>query len=344
MKNVVIVSLLLVSAIGFSQKNLIKNGNLDLNTENWRGDVLTNNPYEKKTGAACGMINQFTGFDWKGVDQIFDIPKGTFAIEFSAWVKCEGIEGGKNKWNAGIMTAAFTTGIDTEISTENIAEVHGSQSWNMYKKIVMIPGGAKKTRLMLALAQTPGTIYYDDVKAVVVSEDDYLKLMQEEAQQKKDIAMAQAKAPQGFINGNFEDGLTAWNGSATVSKDNPKEGTSCAAVISTSSSWTAISQAADIPSDVKNIEFSGWLKGQDILQGKDSWNHGMLIVEFTKDGTTKVATDTNLVDVVGTTDWAAFKKTLAVPEGAKKYRIMLALNNAVGALLADGIQVNLLRQ
>lgn len=177
MKSLFVFSAMLFSVVIFAQKNLIQNGGFDSNTENWRGESLTSNRIYKNSGSGSGMINQFVGQDWKGVDQITSIPKGAFAIEFSVYIKTEGIEGGKEKYNAGVMVVAFTTSGEKNISNENIAEVHGTSEWTLYKKLVIIPADAKKIRTMLALAQTPGTIYFDDVKAIALSQEEYQKII-----------------------------------------------------------------------------------------------------------------------------------------------------------------------
>ena len=161
----------------FAQKNLISNGNFDTNTDSWRGDTATSNRFYKKTGAGSCMINQFVGNEWKGIDQISAIPKDVFAIAFSVYIKSDGIEGGKETYNAGVMTVEFTTSSGQNISYESIAQVTGTTDWVLYKKTVVVPADARKFRTMLALAQTAGTIYFDDVKAIAISEAAYQQLI-----------------------------------------------------------------------------------------------------------------------------------------------------------------------
>ncbi|MDI1255609.1 MAG: hypothetical protein PSV16_05870 [Flavobacterium sp.] len=173
MKSLIAFLFLIVTIPIFAQKNLISNGNFDTDATNWRGDALKFNRIYKYSGTGSGMINQFVGAEWKGVDQISNIPKTTYAIEFTVFIKSEGIEGGKENYNAGVMTIEFTTAVGQSVSYENIAEVKGSNDWKMYKRIVILPPNAKQFRTMLALAQTPGTIYFDDVKAVALSEAEY---------------------------------------------------------------------------------------------------------------------------------------------------------------------------
>src|SRR6187402_1997400 len=96
--------ILLFPALLFAQKNLIANGNFDSNTDNWHGDAATSNRFYKKSGTGSAMINQFVGNEWKGIDQVSNITKDAFAIEFSVYIKSDGIAGGKEAYNAGVMT------------------------------------------------------------------------------------------------------------------------------------------------------------------------------------------------------------------------------------------------
>jgi hypothetical protein len=176
MKQLLFFSLLFLTTIANAQTNLVKNGGFETELINWRGDVATISPYDKKTGKNGAVINQFVGNEWKAIDQIIIIPKNTYAVAFSVWIKTEGIEGGKEAYNTGAMIAEFTNNAEKQISSEAIVQVKGSNPWINYKKTIKTPAGAQKIRIMLALAQTSGSIYFDDVKAVALSEEEYLKL------------------------------------------------------------------------------------------------------------------------------------------------------------------------
>jgi len=176
MKPFLLFSLLFLSTIMNAQKvNLVKNGGFERDIANWRGDVATISPYDKKSGKNGALINQYTGTEWKGIDQIVIIPRNTYAVEFNVWIKTESIEGGKEPYNAGVMIVEFTDNGEKKISSEPIAQLTGTTDWTNYKKNVKIPADAQKIRIMLALAQTSGSIYFDDVKAMPLSEEEYSK-------------------------------------------------------------------------------------------------------------------------------------------------------------------------
>ena len=142
-----------------------------------------------------------------------------------------------------------------------------------------------------------------------------------------------------LTNGNFETGTTSWRGNATVSTEIFKEGKSALVLKSTTFDWNGMDQTADVPENATSITVSGWLKSDNIVQGKDVWNNGLLNIEFTSNGSEKTGDDQSITFVTGTTDWTFYTKTFSLPKGTKKYRIMIALGFATGTLFADGISV-----
>jgi hypothetical protein len=343
MKSAVLLSVFLISSVMFSQKNLVINGGFDQNTDNWWADNLNQNAVIKKVGTGSCMIVQYVGKEWKGGDQKINIPKGTYAIAFSAYVKGDAIQGGES-YGAGIVNAEFLNGADKQIASENIAQVKGTVDWKLYSKMVLVPEGAKRVKLLIALQSTPGTVFFDDIKAVTVTEEEYKKVMQAEAMAQKTETLTEETTSKILENANFEGGLKNWNGPGVVSTTDKKEGDSAVSITSSVNEWTAIDQIADIPNGTKTIEVSGWLKAKDIKSGKDPWNNGMFIIELTRDGKVKTVDDQLIGTVTGTTDWTYFKKNIPVPFGTKKYRIMLALSMCTGTLLADDIQIKMLSE
>lgn len=178
MKQFLLLSLLFLTTITNAQVNLIKNGGFERESANWRGgnDIATISPYDKKSGKNSALINQFVGTDWKSIDQFIIIPRGTYAIEFSIWIRTESIEEQKEAYKAGAMIAEFTDEAEKPIVSEPIVQVRGNTAWTLYKKAIKTPAEAKKIRIILALAQTSGSIYFDDVAATAISEAEYLKI------------------------------------------------------------------------------------------------------------------------------------------------------------------------
>lgn len=343
MKSILLFFVFLISSIMFSQKNLVLNGGFDQNTDNWWADNLTQNGFIKKIGSGSCMIVQYVGKEWKGGDQKINIPKGTYAITFSAYIKADAIQGGES-YGAGILNAEFLNGANKQIISENIAQVKETVDWKLYTKTVLVPEGSKTVKILIALQSTPGTVFFDDIKAITVTEEEYLKIMQTEVMTKKAEAITKEGMPKIFENANFEAGLKNWNGSGLVSTTDKKEGNSAASITSTVNEWTAIDQTADVLNGAKTIEVSGWLKAKDIKQGKDPWNNGLFIIELTRDGKIKTIDDQLIGTVTATTDWTYFKKSIQIPSDTQKYRIILALSACTGTLLADDLQIEMVNE
>lgn len=322
--------LILILPIAATSQNLIKNGSFDVNTDYWRGSV-TLSPYDKKAGNASGFIEQFVGQQWKGIDQVGRVPENVGAIEFSAWLRSDGIRIGKEDYNAGVFIVDFLTVSDKKISTQNIATVSGNKRWEFYKKTCVLPPDTAKIRVMLALAQTTGVFFFDEIKAMPVSKEAYDKSNQ--AGELPAVA-----TPESLANGDFEKGLEGWAGNGSVVAAG-KDGSPCLRLSSEGSEWIAAYQGRSIPQGATSISLSAWLKAIDIRQGKQSWNNGMFIVEFTSDGISKTSEDQLIGTVTGTTDWTLFEKNFSIPKGSTRFRIMIALSECPGQLLADNVKV-----
>lgn len=343
MKNYCLLFLLLATVkTTTAQKNLIQNGSFENELQNWQGDAASISPYDYQSGKKSCIISQYVGQEWKGIDQSVSVPKNTVAIEFSGWIKSDAIEKGQNNWNTGKFDIEFLSSGQKSKRSESIAAVLGTTPWTFYKKTIVLPENCSKFRVMLALGQTNGSILFDDIKAVGLNQEDYNKRLAAENSSRLPQVISDNDSYQiiPFSNGSFEEGKKNWRGSFTLSNSEVKHGNSACMLSSNEFIWTGIDQSAEIPNNTQTITISGWLKSEDIKQGKDPWNNGLLNVEFTSDGQTKTGEDQSITFVTGTTDWKFYTKTFNVPKNTKKYRLMIALGFATGTLFADNITVD----
>jgi Carbohydrate binding domain len=337
-----IILFFLVNLNVFAQKNLVLNGGFEMELNNWRGDVAKISPFDKKAGKGSAIITQYTGAEWQAIDQIISIPKNTVALELSCWIKSDAIEKGKNDWNTGKFDIEFLNASEKGIQNESVASVLGTTPWTFYKKVINVPTSASKLRIMLALGQTNGTILFDEIKAIAISQEELNKITEAENAKRMPTIISGTfeNKPIELTNGNFENGTNSWRGNAATSTTIFKEGKASLLLNSTTFDWTGIDQIADVSENVTSITISGWLKPDNIKQGKETWNNGLLNVEFTGNDNQKTSDDQSVTFVTGTTDWTFYTKTFSLPKGTKKYRIMLALGFASGTLYADDITVS----
>ena len=193
---------------------------------------------------------------------------------------------------------------------------------------------------MLALGQTNGNIIFDEIKAIALTQFEYNSSIENENAQRIASAITSTAAQkQVFLNGDFENQKNNWNGNFELSNTQKKEGNASCLITSSEFVWSGIDQIASVPENATSITISGWLKAENIAQGKETWNNGLLNVAFTNNENNKTGNDQNVAFVTGTNDWTFYSKAFEIPKETKKYRIMVALSFATGTLYADSINV-----
>ena len=335
MRKIIFSLVILSTTLSFAQKNLIKNGGFEYYISNWDGDnTLIINPYTKHLGSKGGSITQYTSPTWKGISQEFNIPKNTLAIEVSAWLKVDGVVKGDKNWNQAILT------VEIDGTGTNLASLDGTTGWKEYKKIVPL-NNDRSGKLMIALSECTGTFYFDDISVTPVSQEELNKFTEEETR-KHQVNVITDSTPLEVLklsNDSFENGLENWRGDAAISTTEKFEGNKSLKLTSTNPVWTGIDQIADVPNDAKTIDISAYAKTVNLKQGPHDWSKGLMAVEFTKDGSTKSGEDQSVFLIGDVKDWQKFSKTLPIPKGVRRYRIMLALNEATGTMFVDDVQV-----
>ncbi len=335
MKKVFLTTTLIATTFFSAQKNLLTNGGFEYDSENWNNEsVLSISPYSKQSGGKGGSITEFTSPQWKGIDQSFSIPKNTAAIEVSAWLKADGIEKGKNDWNRAVMI------VEINGKGENIALLDGTTPWKEYKKVIPV-NKERSGKVMIALSECTGSFFFDDIKITALSQEDLNKIQEQETK-RYEVKVITDSTPLEILkltNGNFENGLEGWRGNAETTSEEKSEGLKSLKLSSENPVWYGIDQIADIPEGSASLDISAMVKTKDLKTGKNDWNTGVMIVEFSNDGTAKTSDDQPVFFVSETKEWQKFSKNILIPAGTKKYRIMLALSEATGTMFVDDVQV-----
>lgn len=325
---------LLIFGFSYSQKNLIDNGSFEYDKVSWGNEnVLSISTFVKKSGEKAGSITEYTSPQWKGIDQQFSIPKNTVALKVSAWMKADGIEKGSNSWNKGVMI------VELDGKGQSIAELEGTTPWQYEEKIIPIDK-LRSGKLMIALSECTGTLFFDDVKIVPLKQEEYNKITEAETakHQVEVITDATLLKRVVFQNGDFEKGLEGWRGNAETTSEEKTSGTKSLKLTSENPVWYGIDQIVDIPEDATSVDISAFAKTKNLKPGKNDWNKAVMIAEFTSDGTHKTSQDQPIF-ITDIEDWKQFSKTLEIPQGSHKLRLMLALSEATGTFYADDIQL-----
>lgn len=165
LKKILLLSLLLyISHITLAQKNLVDNNGFEDELFSWNIYGATTTPWVKKEGKVAAVIISYDDKKWVGMDQQITLSKTVTVIEISTWLKTDNVTTGTENWKKALMKAEFLDAAD-KLTGESmtIAAVDGNTEWVLYKKSIKVPAGAKKIKLMFAMAFATGTMFIDDV-------------------------------------------------------------------------------------------------------------------------------------------------------------------------------------
>ncbi|WP_259071665.1 hypothetical protein HDF24_22625 [Mucilaginibacter sp. X4EP1] len=141
-------------------------------------------------------------------------------------------------------------------------------------------------------------------------------------------------------NGGFEDDdLYGWNNYG--GKQTPwafKSGkNACAIIAPATDKWLGVDQIVKIPKKVQAIDFSAWLKTDNVVKGKDDWDGAVFSVVFLDSNDKEMGEAINIMRLTGYQEWTLAEKVINVPPKAYSFKILLALGNASGTLLVDDV-------
>lgn len=142
-------------------------------------------------------------------------------------------------------------------------------------------------------------------------------------------------------NGGFEADSSEWIlGQATVTTDNPQSGEKCLLIANDTTHWSFADQFILIPAAAENITISGWIKTEDVLRGKETWETALLNFEFVDSTLSHIDPYPEATaEIIGTTEWTRYEKTTAVLKGSYAMKFHIALGNALGKAWFDDLQV-----
>lgn len=179
MKSLKIVLTVVFAALSFcaqAQKNLVENGGFEDDTYGWNAAAGKITPWDLKSGKGSCAIIAIDASNWMGIDQQLNIPKKAAKLEVSAWLKTINVVKGKDDWNGAVFSVEFLDKADKKVGEGiNVATLTGDHTWEQAVKEVLIPAGAVKLKLLLAMGYATGTFLIDDVAVKVITADGVTK-------------------------------------------------------------------------------------------------------------------------------------------------------------------------
>lgn len=278
---------------------------------------------EAKVGKRSTIVEN-DDFKWSGCQQEIPLRKGMTILECSGWMKTEKVIGGKDDWEKAVYKMEFLSSKGETIVSNTIVQAVGTSDWTFYKKNFKVPSEARSIRILLALGNSKGKVWFDEIAVKEGSEEAY----------------SAERAT--LINGGFENGFEGWPDWAGEISDKAHSGSKSVMVKNDSQqrSWIMRRQPVIIPKGVKNFKISAWVKLENAEAMSNGWEGARIYVTF-KDqhGLQLTQNDMSFYKGDGTKDWHFAEKDIAVPSIASELEVNIGLANAFGAIYADDIEL-----
>lgn len=305
-------------------KLLVKNGDFEEGGAIWNqywGFQLSDIAHSGKY--ACTIQNSDSGA-WKGSgnDKLFKIPLGTSKLKVSVWIKADHVVGGPNAWETGAILLSFADNFGNEVpGGDAVARTVGTHDWRKFETYFNVSERATQFKLLLQLAASTGKIYFDDIVAEPMTEEEFYKT---------NVALK---------NPGFENLLSGWPtyaGEAT--KEQAHSGEYSLKVAGKEAAWEMRMQNLSVVRDKKELTISIWIKTIDITETPNSWEGARVYIEFLDINGISLNTE-NVGRAVGNTDWQKQTATIAIPEDAVSFTIACGRANVAGKAFFDDVSL-----
>ena len=143
--------------------NALVNGDFEKGLDGWRvwGGAVSGQALSGKT--SCEVRSDTLA--WAGVDQVVEIPAGTGHLTLTGWLRSDSIRQGPEDWNKGRLGLDFLDERDSVVGGHQMVagQVRGKLPWTRMERTYAIPAGARKAKVLCALANARGTLRCDDL-------------------------------------------------------------------------------------------------------------------------------------------------------------------------------------
>jgi hypothetical protein len=139
-------------------------------------------------------------------------------------------------------------------------------------------------------------------------------------------------------NGDFK---SAGNWTGTLVTKPGMNGEPAAFLENTNPAWTMLAQSVNLPQpSPPAMEVSGWMKCDNIVQGRHDWEKCRIMVTFFNvKGAQVGGWPEDLAQGLGSKDWALYTRQYSVPAGAAMASVQLVLGNCTGSGWFSGLKM-----
>lgn len=172
-----ITALLLLCTALFA--NSVRNGDFEKGFYDWvnwgTAEIDETGGYRN---SPCLMVTSSSG-GWVGANQDIVIPKNAVRVDIEGRVKTENVQRGQMSWETAQLTFEYLDENDNHIDPypDKVASVTGTTEWKTYFERFWIGAEREpaKLRLVCALGNATGTVWFDDL-SVVFRDRDYKEI------------------------------------------------------------------------------------------------------------------------------------------------------------------------
>ncbi len=321
--------------------NWIVNGDFKAQ-EGWKPAPVTQAGREGKTAASL----ESTELTWNALEQDVKLPQPLPpAIEVSGWMKTEGVSvAGMHDWEMARITVTFydEKGIRAGDWPADIARLKGTHDWDFYSNQYSVPQGASYARIGLVLDHCTGKAWYSGIQCLVYDYD--LKPLTAGKPTHPDLkAPLEIKGDNWIMNPGFEmPGSNDW-GQCHIT-GNGHQSAHCDVAQNDVPSWNLAGQLVSFQGKTPAyVVYSGWVKPQGVVRGKEQWEAARLGIDFRDDQNKQVGGwQDSVCKVVGDTDWTYYERKYPLPPGATQAWLDAGLGNCTGKAWFDDLSLTLL--
>ncbi|MDR3012895.1 MAG: carbohydrate binding domain-containing protein [Chitinispirillales bacterium] len=143
-------------------------------------------------------------------------------------------------------------------------------------------------------------------------------------------------------NFSFEEGGSGWNIWGGGVSDVARSGRAGLTIRNEEPKWSGAEQMIVLPDGAAHVTVSGWIKTDDVVQGRENWEMARISVEFRDErGNLIGGYPPPVGQIAGTTDWTHYTNTYRVSTAARTVTLQCALGNATGAAHFDDITITI---
>ena len=147
-----------------------------------------------------------------------------------------------------------------------------------------------------------------------------------------------------LIDPGFEGGGKSWKLRGAVVSNVARSGKAGVTIHNEKTRWSTAEQIIEVPEGAALVTLGGWIKTENVVQGREVWENARISIEFLDKNEKLVGGHQILAgEAVGTTDWTYYSREYRIPAvtPSKTIKVQAALANATGTAHFDDITLTI---